>query len=370
MEDFESLLLLNSVNGLGPVKQKKLLEYFHKPGKIFEADEKKLLLLEGITKKIAQGIKDADKNFDLKREIDLIKRNNVKIITFFDKDYPKNLKEIYDAPLFLYIKGKLVDSDNISLAVVGSRRASLYGLDAAEKISRELAWKGFTIISGLARGIDTRAHIGALKGNGRTIAVLGNGLSNIYPPENKDLAEKILSANGCIMSEFSMETPPDRINFPKRNRIISGLSLGVLVVEAAKHSGALITADFAVRENREVFAMPGKVDSVTSQGTHALIKEGAKLVENTDDILIELKEKVAGFLKNEKSPDENFKPKVGSLSQNEEIVYKFLSKDDAIYIDELVSKTNLDVNLVSGTLVGLQIKKLAKELPGKKYILN
>ncbi|UCB57420.1 MAG: DNA-processing protein DprA [Candidatus Omnitrophota bacterium] len=213
--------------------------------------------------------------------------NKIKTLSLNDKEYPANLRYIYSPPLALYVKGNILAEDSIALAIVGSRKASYYGLKNAESLGFKLASQGITIISGLARGIDTAAHRGALAAGGRTIAVLGSGLNIIYPRQNKGLAEEI-SKNGAVISEYAQDTPPLRQNFPRRNRIISGLSLGVVVVEAAKRSGALITADFALEQGREVFALPGKIDSFTSAGTHELIKDGAKLVESTEDIIEEL----------------------------------------------------------------------------------
>jgi len=209
------------------------------------------------------------------------------MLTFKDKEYPFLLKQITDPPVVLYIKGRLKEEDKLSIAIVGSRQASFYGLQCSQKFSFELAELGFTIVSGLARGIDTWAHKGALKAGGRTIAVLGSGFSFIYPEENKELVEEI-ALKGAVISEFSCNTQPFSFNFPRRNRIISGLSLGVLVVEAAKKSGALITANFALEQNRQVFCVPGRQDSFTSWGTNTLIKEGAKLVLDIQDILEEL----------------------------------------------------------------------------------
>jgi len=206
---------------------------------------------------------------------------------FQDKDYPTNLRYVYQPPATIYLEGNIIAQDQIAIAIVGSRRATDYGLRNAERLGFELAAKGITIISGLARGVDSAAHRGALKAKGRTIAVLGSGLNKIYPPENKKLAQEV-AQNGALISEFTPDTPPHRLNFPRRNRIISGLSLGVVVVEAAKRSGALITANFALEQGREVFALPGKVDSFTSGGVHDLIKEGAKLIESTEDIIEEL----------------------------------------------------------------------------------
>jgi len=206
---------------------------------------------------------------------------------FQDKDYPTNLRYVYQPPATIYLEGNIIAQDQIAIAIVGSRRATDYGLRNAERLGFELAAKGITIISGLARGVDSAAHRGALRAKGRTIAVLGSGLNKIYPPENKKLAQEV-AQNGALISEFTPDTPPHRLNFPRRNRIISGLSLGVVVVEAAKRSGALITANFALEQGREVFALPGKVDSFTSGGVHDLIKEGAKLIESTEDIIEEL----------------------------------------------------------------------------------
>ncbi len=217
----------------------------------------------------------------------LSKENKTRTLSFSDKGYPTNLKYIYDPPPTLYVKGNILPEDNIAIAIIGSRRATYYGLKNAENLSFELAAGGITIISGLARGVDSAAHRGALKAGGRTIAVLGSGLNIIYPPENEKLAREILQC-GAVISEFPQGTAPLRQNFPRRNRIISGLSLGVVVVEAAKRSGALITANLALEQGREVFALPGKIDSFTSRGTHDLIKQGAKLVESAEDIIEEL----------------------------------------------------------------------------------
>ena len=211
----------------------------------------------------------------------------MKALHLQDKDYPLNLRYIYQPPATIYLEGNLIAQDNIAIAIVGSRRATDYGLNNAERIGFELASRGITVVSGLARGIDSAAHRGALKAGGRTIAVLGSGLDVIYPPENKKLAQDI-AQGGAVISEFIPDTPPHRENFPRRNRIISGLSLGVVVVEAAKRSGALITENFALEQGREVFALPGKVDSFTSGGVHDLIKEGAKLIESIEDIIEEL----------------------------------------------------------------------------------
>lgn len=284
MEDLEALIGLNMIPTLKPLYFKKLLDYFQKPSYIFKASVNELgnLLDEETAKKIV-----SFKEEEIKKEIDLIKKYKLKIITLKDKDYPLNLKSISDPPVVLYVKGKLQQKDILSIAIVGSRQASFYGLECSYRFAYSLAELGITVVSGMAKGIDTQAHRGALKAKGRTIAVMGSGFSFIYPKENIALVDEIASC-GAVLTEFPCNTEPFAFNFPRRNRIISGLALGVLVVEAGKKSGALITANFALEENREVFCIPGRFDSPNSLGTHQLIKEGAKLVCGIEDILEEL----------------------------------------------------------------------------------
>jgi DNA processing protein len=284
----------------------------------------------------------------------------VKTLSLKDKEYPQNLRYIYDPPQTIYVKGSLLLEDNLAIAIVGSRQASYYGLKNAESLAFELAAKGITIVSGLARGIDSAAHQGALKAKGRTIAVLGSGLNKIYPPENKKLAEEI-AQNGAVLSEFPLDTPPLKENFPRRNRIISGLSLGVVVVEAAQKSGALITASCALEQGREVFALPGKIDSFTSQGTNDLIKQGAKLIQSSQDIVDELEplRLLSGMPKEtQKIPD---------LPEEESKVYQLLSSEP-MHIDELLEKSALSQGKLLTALMKLEYKKLIKELPGKRFV--
>ena len=286
----------------------------------------------------------------------------IETLTISEKGYPKILKQIYSPPKVLYVKGKILQKDEFAVAIVGSRFASTYGLITAERLGYELASRGVVVISGLAKGIDSAAHRGALKAYGRTIAVLGNGLKTVYPPENKKLADEIIERNGAVISEFPMETPPIGMNFPRRNRIISGLSLAVIVVEAAKNSGALITADFALEQNREVFAVPGKIDSPTSFGTNELIKQGAKLVQTADDVIEELGLKLSDS--KTKSDKNILKP---NLSSEEAVIYKNLTTEPR-YLDEIAQDTSLSVSKAMELLLKLQLKKLVKELPGKNFI--
>lgn len=281
----EALILLNMIPGFGMKKYEQLLQSFAGVELVFEAgrrtlEEKRLsrFLIERILK--LQAVNPQD-------ELEKSRKAGVKIVTYLDEDYPLALRQIFSPPLVLYIKGEYIAEDQLALAIVGSRKPSIYGRMTAEKLSGELVRRNITVVSGLARGIDTCAHRGALKGKGRTIAVLGSGLGRLYPPENEKLAGEI-SENGLVVSEFPYDCPPSPANFPRRNRLVSGFSLGIVVVEAAKKSGALITANFGLEQGREIFAVPGKINSPTSAGTHRLIKDGAKIVSKVEDILEEL----------------------------------------------------------------------------------
>lgn len=278
------------------------------------------------------------------------------------KVYPDNLKNIYNPPEELFVDGEILPSDNNAIAIVGTRRASYYGMEQCEKLSYDLAIRGITIISGMARGIDSAAHRGALKAKGRTIAVLGSGHNHIYPPENKKLYGEIVK-NGAVVSEYEPDIPPFRTNFPRRNRIISGMSKGVVIIEAPRKSGALITADFALEQGRDVFALPGNISSVRSSGTNALIKEGAKLVEGISDILEELKNVID--IKEIDSADS--KPGLEKCSSDEKMIFGILS-DKSKSIDEISSIANLPVYKISEALLKLELKKLIKGLPGENFV--
>ncbi|MDP2939234.1 MAG: DNA-processing protein DprA [Candidatus Omnitrophota bacterium] len=367
MTDLESLLILNSISQLGSIRIKKLLEHFGETKKILLATQKELCAVEGISLAVAQNIVSRKNKLDIKKELDLADKNGIKIISIQDKDYPENLKNIYDPPIILYIKGRLLEKDIFSIAIVGSRRASIYGISTAEKFAFELAQLGITIVSGMARGIDSAAHRGSLKSKGRTIAVLGSGLLNIYPPENKELFQEICE-NGCVISEFPLETKPLAENFPRRNRIISGLSLGLIVVEASRNSGALISANLALEQGREVFAVPGKVDSVNSFGVHTLIKQGAKLTASIDDVLTELKPHLTGLIKSSKKSQQEFSPKPNLELNKEETIVCELINEDAKYIDEIVEMSNLSVTKVMSILTNLELRHIVKQLPGKLFV--
>ncbi len=361
MKRFEALVSLNMVLDVGSIRLNRMLEAFGSAENILKAPEDKLLQIQGIGVGIAAKIA-ALKKEDLDKELAEAKKLGLRILTIDDCDYPENLKQIYDPPIVLYVKGSMIQADKFSIAIVGSRRASFYGLSSAEKFGFDLAQKGFTVVSGMARGIDTAAHRGALKQGGRTLAVIGSGFNHLYPEENRKLADEI-SKNGAVISEFPLNTLPFPQNFPRRNRVVSGLSLGVLVVEAARNSGALITSDFALEQGRDVFALPGKVDSVASFGPNALIQQGAKLVFSAEDIAQEyiIPEPVAGETK---MPQE----KVFIEETGDEVswVCSMLSKEP-VSLDELVEKTNMDIPRISDILLKLRLKKLVKELPGKQF---
>ena len=375
LNDLESLVILNMVEGFGSSALRKLLEFFISPKEILKNVDR-LTEFPGITETLAKKISRIKKQANPFRELELTAKQHIRIVSIFDELYPANLKNIFSPPILVYVKGQLLAEDIASIAIVGSRRPTLYGRFTAERLSAELAGKGMTVVSGMARGIDAASHKGALKVRGRTIAVLGSGLDVIYPPENRVLAEQIANS-GAVISEFPMGTQPLRKNFPRRNRIISGLSLGVVVVEAARKSGSLITAGFALEQGREVFAVPGKIDSYASKGTHSLIKQGAKLVEDSEDIIEEispiLKEYIKDDFKGIVARDDLFgsSQKLGieeaALKPQEEKIYSVMSSK-ARHIDEIVRDVHLSVSQISSILTKLEIKNLVKELPGKMFV--
>jgi len=362
MTRLEALVALNLISDIGSARLERLLKFFEKPEDILRAGSDRLIRISGINKKTAQQLSSLKKE-DLDKEFTLARRLGLDILTLDDDGYPEGLKEIPSSPIILYVKGDLLPADKMSVAIVGSRRASFYGLNSAREFAFGLSEVGFTIVSGMARGVDTQAHRGALKAGGRTIAVIGSGFLDVYPPENLELAEEI-SRNGAVISEFPIGARPWPQNFPRRNRIISGLSLGVLVTEAARHSGALITADFALEQGRDVFALPGRVGSKNCWGTNDLIKQGAKLVTGIEDILEEYPFLIRKAIEVSKSREA---PKVYSLDIDQSRIYNMIL-EEAIQLDELIEKSNTGVQSISKILLGLQLKKLIKPLAGKNYI--
>jgi len=362
MQNVRDLLRLSSVHLVGSAKIRALLAHFETPGNVLQASPRELIKIPGIDKKIATDIahRENDEEF-ADDQITRVNKIGGKILTIWDKGYPELLKRIYDPPALLYVLGRFSPKDLQSIAIVGTRLPTLYGQQVAETFSLELCQLGLTIVSGLARGIDTIVHATTLKAGGRTIAVIGSGLDVPYPAENATMMEQIADT-GVVASEFPMGAKPDATNFPRRNRIISGLSLGTLVVESAEDGGAMITASTALDQNREVFAIPGSINEKRSSGPNKLIQEGrAKLVRNVDDILAELNIKLdRGKLRKEEPPPVQ-------LTMFEEKIYDLLGTDP-LHIDDIADSSENPTSDVLVTLLSLEFKGLVKQLPGKMFL--
>jgi DNA processing protein len=368
---FKYWIALKSIAGVGNITFPALVDEFGSLPAIFAAPVSKLSETPGISQNIAtaiSGFKGWDK---VKVELEFLSKNDINIITYQDELYPVKLMNIYDRPPFLYVRGNLNKNDT-NIAIVGSRLASTYGKYTTERISRELALKGLTIVSGMARGIDSVAHRGALTAHGRTIAVLGSGLDVIYPPENKKLYADIIQ-NGAVISEFPLGTPPRSANFPTRNRIISGMSYGVVIVEAGEKSGSLITARLALEQGREVFAVPGSIDAAGSRGTNKLIKQGAKLIENTDDILEEILpqfERTIVLKPHSIANSEAIAAKSSEIfSAVDQKIIDFIS-GSRVHIDDLISSTGLSSADILSALTTLELKGMVRQYPGKFFSLK
>ncbi len=365
MVNSDYLLLLHLVNGLGPVRLKNLLDAFdNNPKRIWETNTKDIKALKethGVTipENVLVSLENARKALVLSQVLEDLDKDNIKFVTLFDENYPRLLKEIYDPPIILYYKGEFQKRDEKAIGVVGTRKITGYGKLVTEKFTRYLVGAGFTIISGLARGVDTIAHQTAVEGGCRTIAVLGGGLKKIYPPENIRLAEKIWRGQGAVVSEFPPDFESLPGNFPARNRIISGLSKAILVTEAASDSGSLITARVALEQNRDVYAVPGPVTSDLSRGPADLIKEGARLVFEAQDILDDLG---VTRIENDELRIKNY----DGLSDQEVQVLGCLENENK-HIDEIVRELNLNAALASGTLLKMEIQGLVRNLGGGVY---
>jgi DNA processing protein len=341
---------------------RRLLDQFQTPEAVFHAPLKELLGIEGLGRKVAEEIRKGPVEKVVQKELNLLREVGGRVITFKDEEYPNRLREIYDPPPLLYIRGELKKEDEFAVSIVGSRKTTPYGRWFTERVGHELARQGVTIVSGMARGIDSLAHWGAISGGGRTIAVLGCGVDVIYPSENRNLFTKIIE-HGAILSEFSMGSPPEGGHFPRRNRIISGLSLGVVVVQASEKSGSLITAGYALEQGREVFAVPGNVGTEGSRGTHRLIKEGAKLVETSEDILEEL---LPQWRREKEVTPEVEIPKP-DLTEEEKILCELLS-EVPLHIDTIIRESRMDPGKVSSLLLTLELKGLVSQGAGKCFI--
>ncbi len=359
------LAALGAVASVGPVTIRRLLSAFGgDPKAVLRADARQLAGIEGVSERRAEFIAAFNGADELKRKIDALLKSGVALISHEDEGYPEALRLALgpDAPLVLYIKGSLIPEDKYSIAVVGSRNCSNYGLQVADSIARDLGRAGITVISGLARGIDTVSHKAAIVVGGRTVGVLGCGIDVAYPAENRGLIERMAKADGAVVSEFPPGMPPLKENFPRRNRIISALSLGVLVVEAAERSGALITARFALEQGKEVFAVPGSVISPTSGGTNLLIKDGAHPAGKAEDILFELAPVLRGFIKSDRTCNI-------SLSEDEDGLCKAMSREPK-HIDDISRGAGLEPARALGLLLSLELKGAVRQMPGKMFYLT
>jgi DNA processing protein len=372
--DIEKWLTLIRSDGVGPTTLTKLMKHFGSADLALAASISELAKVNGIGYKTAERISATRGKFDVKRELELAEKLGVWIIHLEDPRYPPVLKQIYDPPPILYIKGTLTKQDNLAISIVGTRRCSLYGQEQASQFAHFLGSAGFTVVSGMARGVDTAAHQGALSAGGRTIAVQGCGLTHIFPPENKRLFELIAKSGACI-SELPLQYEPLSENFPPRNRIIAGLSLGSIVIEAGLRSGALITARAALESNREVMAVPGKIDSPLSKGTHQLIKQGARLIESTEDVMDALGyigEQMKSHVRTavEESSDRVeksiFNFSAMKLSSDEKCIYDHLSKEP-VHLEQIITNTEMAPGSVNASLISLRLKGLIKQSPGNLF---
>lgn len=380
-DDFKYTYFLTKVDGIGSVRIKKLLDKFGRARNVFESTAKELCTVDGISLKTAESILRVCRNSetyvkDYEKVESKMEKMGIGAIAYVDKDYPQLLKKIYDPPVVLYFKGRntgkiLKDGLDNCIGIVGTRTPTEYGKKICEHFSNELSSMGVTVVSGFARGIDTAAHKAVLtnkRAEGKTTAVFGCGVDVIYPPENKKLYESIVE-NGVIFSEFEISAKPDSVNFPRRNRIISGLSLGIVVIESGKEGGALITARSALDQGREVYAVPGDINSKYSKGTHELIKNGqAKLVENVDDILDELRNKLSLLPFEETGSRAPVRKKLTDLKGNEKIIYEYLfSNKDSVHIDAISESTGLNISDCLVCLLNLEFKGIIRQLPGKMF---
>jgi len=362
MTSTEAYIALNMLPGIGAARLRRLLEVFQSPERILLAGTRELRSVQGIGPEVAEAIVNWEKQVDLAAELGRIADFGAKVIPHDSPGYPPLLRQISSPPIVLYVWGELQPRDFHAIGVVGSRRGTHYGLECAKKLSYQLAYAGLTVVSGLARGIDTAAHQGALAAQGRTIAVLGSGLLKLYPSENKLLAEKITAA-GAVVSEFSMEVTADTQTFPMRNRIVAGWGSGVLIVEAGFGSGALITASQAVEEGRNVYAVPGPIDRPTAAGSNRLIQQGAKLVTSAADILDDLNILLPRTPAEQPTPPD----RTGTLKPDEKLVYDAIGESETP-IDAIISGSNLPSGRVSSTLLTLELKRMVKQLPGQHFI--
>ncbi len=359
-------MTLRRVSGVGNLLFRRLLDRFSSPEAVLASDPPELGAVEGVGPGLAERIAAARPGPDVLAELDLLAASPFHVLVLTDPDYPRLLREIPDPPSLLYVHGNAADLSR-AVAVVGSRTPTRYGLANARRLSADLAGVDIIVISGMARGIDTAAHLGALDAGGRTVAVLGSGLNRVYPPENREIYRRI-AASGAVISEFPLDAPPEAHHFPTRNRIISGLSLGTVVVEASRKSGSLITARLALEQGREIFAVPGHIRSLKSTGAHSLIRQGAVLVQSVRDILAELGPLMKSEAVREVAEKEQLPAELPPLTAAEETVFRILTPYP-VHIDELVDRLGMPPSALSAALLQLELKSLAARAPGNLFSL-
>ena len=367
LDEKAAYIALNLMEGVGPVTVNALVKALGSARAIFECAPETLTGTDGVNRLAAGRIAEQRGKADARPEMERAFEAGIGILTPADPEYPRQLARIYDPPLALYVRGSMAPGDDRAMGVVGTRHASMYGRAAAERLSMGLAQAGFTVVSGLARGIDTAAHRGALKAGGRTLAVIGSGLDHLYPPENRALAEEIAAGHGAVLSEFPLARMPDKTTFPMRNRVISGLAMGVVVVEANLTSGAFHTVNQALDQGRSVFAVPGRIDSPGARGPHQLIKSGARLVEDVDDILQEFEFLIPPGPANRKRADEA--PPRPPLLPDEARIADVLEEEGEMDLDQLCRSTGLGAARVGALLMVLEMKRVARLLPGRRVEL-
>jgi len=366
MTERDAIIALNMLPKIGPVRVRKMLDFFGSAPAILSAGKDQLLRVDGLGPKSADIVCQWEDHVDLSTELREAQQRGIQLITQQDDNYPSPLRNAYDPPLALYIWGELLERDKHSIAIVGSRRHSHYGQQSARQLSFQLASSGMTVISGLARGIDTFAHEGAIAAKGRTVAVIGSGLGQLYPPENMALAERIADGNGAVVSEFSLNTKPDKKTFPMRNRIVANWAEGVLVIECPEWSGSLITANLANEAGKQVYAVPGQIDRPSSAGCNQLIRNGATLVTKAQDILEDFSSLPLLEMENGKT---SAQPVALNLTDQEQSILDALKSDDLL-VDQLISHTQLPFPQLSVTLMQLELKRLVQQLPGQRYALR
>lgn len=368
MDAKDALIALNMIDHVGPVRLRQLLDHFTDPPAILAASRDQLMRVGGIGVETADAIAGWESSIDLEGELRRVREFGCRVLTQGDEEYPALLREIYDPPIVLYLKGGLLPRDRNAVAMVGSRQTTHYGIEVARRFGYQFGGVGVTVVSGGARGIDTAAHQGALNAKGRTVAVLGTGINLVFPPENAELFERI-AAQGAVLTQFAFNRPADKQSFPIRNRIVAGMTLGTVVVEATLTSGAMITANFAIEYGRQVFAVPGRVDSPRSKGCHELIKHGAKLCEGADDVLCEFEYLFPPRKEALAAGTERVLPAL-ALSEHEQVLLELVSESEERCVDELIRGSHLPSSAVSVALLGLEMKRLVRQLPGKLFVRN